>query len=108
MSDSTKTKHGELLSTQNNVEEIPNNGSSRRTGVEHVEGTPFKLVTVEEGSFLAIGTYRLHEPRETKEEALKYMDENKWDLILHMILILDETKKEIENQIFKTNKIQQL
>lgn len=98
MLDSTKTKHGELLATQNNVEEIPKDDYSEATGVVSIEGTPFKLVTVEEGSFLSLGTYRLHEPRETKEEALAYMEDNKWDLILHMILILEETRKKIQNQ----------
>lgn len=67
--------------------------------VKRIEGTPFDIVRREEGYFLTMGSYRLTNPMETEEEIYKYMDGEKWNLIMQMIVIVHKKSKEISEII---------
>jgi len=54
---------------------------------EEVEGTPFTIVTTENGSFGILGEFRITEvkPIEVLREDLKYVD---WNRIVQVVMIL--------------------
>lgn len=53
---------------------------------EKIEGTPFTLITVlDEGAMITMGDFLIIEKQETKEQALKKLETNKWDVVLRII-----------------------
>lgn len=66
-----------------------------------IENTPFIMVHTNNKWFITLAQYKLTEPQETEEEALKEIEENKWNNILTIIAIIIDKDKEItaRNQI---------
>jgi hypothetical protein len=60
-----------------------------------IENTPFVMVTLEQGSFVALGNYRVSEVYETKEEAENYIKTITWDNLFNVIISLFEHLKNI-------------
>lgn len=99
-------KKEEQLSMQNNLNsaEENHNSNSSKTIIEReqVNGSPFWLIRIDRGWFLAMGEQRLTEVMETKNEIYLWMDSNRWQLIFNMIaticeIILD--RQELEAKI---------
>lgn len=61
-----------------------------------LENSPFTIITTEEGSFGAMGKYRITEPG-LKEDIEKELNEITWNRIVQVMLILLETKPKLEN-----------
>jgi len=55
---------------------------------DKLEGTPFTIITIEDGSFGTLGEYRVTEKMKTKKEVEKYLKEPKWDTIATIVSIL--------------------
>ena len=63
---------------------------------EEIEKTPFLLVTHENGSFIALGNYRISENYETKAEALNNINTNNWDHLFNLMVSLVQHLKNID------------
>ena len=49
--------------------------------MKDIPNTPFKLVTLEQGHFIAYGNNRLSDIVETEKDAMKIIEEKSWDFI---------------------------
>lgn len=85
-------QHSEQLKLQTNAQEQENNNPySKIVEKEHVEGTPFDIVNVQEkGWFLAMGQHRLTEPITNKNALLQSIDNLPWDILMNMVMIAAE------------------
>jgi|NOAtaT_7_FD_contig_101_1041401_length_3353_multi_3_in_0_out_0_2 hypothetical protein len=63
---------------------------------EEIEKTPFLLVTHEDGSFIALGNYRISENYETKAEALNYINTINWDNLFNVMVSLVQYLKTVD------------
>lgn len=93
MQQSTQYKQEDILNSQNSTEETHNQNSTLNER-EKIEDTPFWVVKQEEKWFITLGEYRVSQIKESKDEALKTLEENKWDLVIHMVIIISEKLKE--------------
>lgn len=91
MSDTTKTKQGDTLRTQNNVEETPKSNSLIER--EEIPNTPFKLIHLQDKWFMVLGDHRLSQLYDTKEEVLDYFKTHMWETIIHIVIIIADEKK---------------
>lgn len=91
-------KTAENLNTQLNVEESHSLNSTELVKMNDIENTPFKLVTVERGSFIAYGNNRLSSLMPTKEEALKIVEEKNWDFLGSFIISVITSFNNYQNQ----------
>lgn len=92
MSNSTGTKHRELLNTQLNAEETHNKNSSELIFREAIEHTPFYLVGTEEnGYFITMGRFKLTENQPTKEKAINQLTIEQWNIVMRMSAIIHES-----------------
>jgi len=64
---------------------------------EPVIGTPFELVTTDEGTFVALGHYRLSESM-TEDEACRLIVEKDWNFLLSVINVFVNQLKLKENE----------
>lgn len=93
---STPTKPKENESTYLNTGEIAKENSPL-INREKIEGTPFWLIGIlEQGWFIVMGDQRLTEPVETKEQALKLLQTEHWQIMMNMVVTLIETGKKID------------
>lgn len=91
-----QTKHREQLSTQESVE---NSHSYDSTLVDRnkIDGTPFTIISflregeTEKKHFLTFGKYRISPDKNTKEELEDYIEQNKWNIITNLIILISET-----------------
>lgn len=92
------TRRKDSSSTPANAEETrkPN------LNYEKVDGTPFTLVKDNEMYYLAMGNYKVTEPTKHKEDTLKKIEDEKWLLIMHIAIIVQEKTKELERLQQKT------
>lgn len=72
------------LETENNK-----NSSEKLIQREPVEGTPFQIITIEQGTFIAIGNRRITEYT-TKEECQQKIECQSWDLLGATIVAMFE------------------
>lgn len=79
----------QLLKEQMNVEET-NEQSGKLIDYIKIEGTPFTMVIKEEKYFITLGNYMMTEPQESYADALNQLEENKWNIILNMSIIINE------------------
>lgn len=69
-------------------------GSEQKIEREQIENTPIYVIGNEEqGYCLTISNYRITTTKETKEEAIKTLETNKWDIICNIIIILQEIRE---------------
>lgn len=89
MSKQITSNQGDILNTQNNVEETPKQNSplSER---EPIDKTPFWLITNQTGSFITFGEYRVSQILPSKAEALDELRNNDWNIIMHMVAVIVE------------------
>lgn len=95
MRSSTSTKQGDILNTQNNVDETPKQECLIKN--EAIEGTPFRIIGQEEIWFLTMGNHKVTENANTEEEALMKLVHEHWLITMRMIAriveIITEEKK---------------
>lgn len=53
--------------------------------VDNITGTPFTTVTTDDGTFVAMGKYRLTDVYEHKEDAILQASTNNWEFILSVM-----------------------
>lgn len=100
-----KLQNTELLNTQTSAEQQDSNQSSQLIERETLDGTPFEIVTTEEGTFVALGSYRLTEFM-SKEDAKEKIQKKHWDLIISVNLALGHAQKKfIENLANQNNNL---
>lgn len=87
----------ELLNTQMNAEEVDSSDSSKLVEIENIHGTPFKMVTTEEGSFAAYGNNRITEYMD-KVELLQKIDEKDWNLLGTFVISVINSFNNYKNQ----------
>lgn len=61
--------------------------SSELVEKEEIKGTPFTIIGMDKKYFLTLGDYRFTEAMTSKEEVIKYMETNMWDLVLQTIIV---------------------
>lgn len=92
--ENTKSKESQM-----NVEQTDNSNSSELIQKEELTGTPFTVVTTEEGSFGVMGKYRITEIGE-KQAIIDELSYIEWDRIIQVCMLLIEeitgTKYEID------------
>ncbi|AXH74225.1 MAG: hypothetical protein [Microviridae sp.] len=91
----SKLKDTNIYAKENQHRE---NSSELVQGLEHIEDSPFMLVTTIEGSFLALGEHRVTELMD-KEDAKKMVTEKSWALIGALFTVM-QTK--LNNQLKQT------
>lgn len=93
------SKHADILNTQLNAEETPNETSSRELRhYEKIQGTPFTLVRDGINWLIVMGNHRVTDNCDTREIALNKLKQDRWDIILTMILIVQNTTKEQQQE----------
>lgn len=97
MSNSTNSKHQELLNTQTLSEETHKENSTL-TEREKIENTPFYLIKQNDLWFIAMGNNMITEPVESKTIALDKLKTEKWDIIFHMCAIISDKMREYKEQ----------
>lgn len=60
-----------------------------------IEDSPFVVVTSEEGSFVAMGKYRLSEIFEHEETAINEANQITWNRIIQVMMILKQHEDEM-------------
>jgi hypothetical protein len=100
MSTKKSTKSDELLTSAD--VELQDNPSYPLVDVEKIEGTPFHVVSDENGHIVAIGKYRLSEILENKEDAIELIDSKNWNLIMNLIALITNFEINEKNKITET------
>ncbi len=80
--------------------------SSKSTSLierESIPGTPFELITLQEGSMIVWGKFKISKMVDTKEECLELLRTELWNIIAVYVYSLVDKKAEIE--LHKRNKI---
>lgn len=62
-----------------------NQSNSQLISKTEIEGTPFEIISTEEGHFLAIGRYRLTETTLNKNNIIEQLENKTWDIIINLI-----------------------
>lgn len=63
---------------------------------QQIEGTPFWIMgNKTDGYYMVMGHYRITNVMNTMEEVTEYLNTNKWDVILSMIISVNHTDKEL-------------
>lgn len=65
---------------------------------EQIEGTPFTLIHQENKWFLVMGDYRVTEPTLHKQDTLDKLDSEKWMLITHISVRVNEIMNNNNNK----------
>lgn len=89
-------KQSELLKSQTNADQADNSNSTSEPLIirEKIKGTPFWIIGDQDGWGIVLSNYRLTRIHQTKEAALKELEDEKWNLIMRMASIIFE--KQIE------------
>ena len=96
-----KQENTELLNIQTSAEKADSKNYSELISREKFL-EPFELVTTEEGTFVALGSYRLTEFM-SKEEAGEKILTKSWDLIISLNLALADVQKKFINDLANNN-----
>ena len=96
-----KQENTELLNIQTSAEKADSKNYSELISREKFLD-PFELVTTEEGTFVALGSYRLTEFM-SKEEAQEKILTKSWDLIISLNLALADAQKKFINDLANNN-----
>jgi len=97
-----KLQNTELLNTQTSAEVQDSKQSSQLIEREKFDDNPFELVTTEEGTFIALGSYRLTEFMNIEEAKEKILNKP-WDLIISVNLALGHAQKKFINDLANNN-----
>lgn len=80
-----KSSHTDADSTDNSQSSLINQ--------EPIENTPFTLITTDEGSFCAMGLYRITEIYPSKDEAISKATSLTWNNLITVMMIIAEKMK---------------
>lgn len=84
-----------------------NESSGDEQLMRQIENTPFVVVRMEADAkrFICVGKYRLTEPRfESHEQAVSYLDANKWEIILQLVALFSDMKERKAEEAAKVEK----
>lgn len=87
-----ETKILDIASTHTDAD-LTDNSPSNLINQEPVENTPFTLITTEEGSFCAMGLYRITEVYNRKDHAILAATSLTWNNIVTVMMIISEKMK---------------
>lgn len=87
-----ETKILDIASTPTDANSMDNSQSSL-INQEPIENTPFTLITTDEGSFCAMGLYRITEIYPTKNEAISKATSITWNNLVTVMMIIAEKMK---------------
>jgi hypothetical protein len=87
-----ETKILDIASTHTDADLMDNSRSSL-INQEPVENTPFTLITTDEGSFCAMGLYRITEIYPSKDEAISKATSLTWNNLVTVMMIIAEKMK---------------
>jgi hypothetical protein len=87
-----ETKILDIASTHTDADLMDNSPSSL-INQEPVENTPFTLITTNEGSFCAMGLYRITEIYPSKDEAISKATSLTWNNLVTVMMIIAEKMK---------------
>lgn len=91
-------KQAEILKMQTGTAETEQQ-NEELIHVEQIPNTPFSTVTVEEGTFIAIGRYRLTDYFETELDAVNFVHQtNNWYLMMSLMHTIILTQNQINQQ----------
>lgn len=77
-----------------NEQEIQNTELIHR---EPIDGTPFQVITIEEGSFIALGRFRVSDIQ-SEENCYKMIEGKDWNLILATVSVILSSLKPLTNE----------
>lgn len=88
------TSQQEQLNTQKNVEEQHNSSSSNHLWErEQIHGSPYWINgNIEQGYMITFGKWQLTDKVPSKLDAILYLENNKYDIILKTILCVIDMK----------------
>lgn len=101
-----KQTQSQLLSTQMNVEDTTNS-NSMIVSREQWENSPLTICSIEEEKkwFIALGTKRLTEYFDQKEEVEIVLNAKPWDLLIQiMVAVTEDTLTYIQREAFEKAK----
>lgn len=96
---SENTKQQGSSTSQNSTEttsnySLPSQGTEKfdRGNIEKIEDTVFGIANNEKGWFLVMGNNIITTPKDTRKECLQQLEDDKWNIIMKMIiLVVDKT-----------------
>jgi hypothetical protein len=91
----------ELLNSLTNADENQNkeNSSEQLVEREPIEGTPFYMMgNNEKGYSVVMANYKLSPVQPTKEDVLRYMNDNLWNFTINVIHVCMELKDYVNQQ----------
>lgn len=97
------TKQQELLQSQMNVdtENKSQSNSNKLIERELLDGSPFWLIKTEDQYHIVFGKHKINfEPLKTKQEAIKYIQENHWNITCQICIIManNQIEENTKNQ----------
>ncbi len=88
-----QTKQSEQENLQNSTE----TNSKQSCNFDQIENTIFTIVNdPEKGYFLAIGANRITEYFKTSTKAINQLNEDMWNIIMKMVIIVTETAYKVD------------
>lgn len=87
-----ETKILDIASSHTDADSMDSSQSSLMSQ-EPIPNTPFTLITIDEGSFCAMGLYRITEVYRTKDEAISKATSFTWDNLVTVMMIIAEKMK---------------
>jgi hypothetical protein len=95
------TETQEVFDIQTNAEKTNTNKQNSSKPIEYkkIKDTPFTIVITEEKHHtILIGKYRLNnQPLLSEEECEQYIEKEKWNIILTMAIMVNETAQQLTN-----------
>lgn len=76
-------------------EDQPKEHSGKIIEREQIPDSPFTLITIDEGSFIAMSKYRITDYYKTKEEALEQVNVANWDFLVTTMITVMRLEKVI-------------
>lgn len=64
---------------------------------EHVDNTPFIIITTESGAFIALGENRISDLEEDKQKLIDSINKIDWKILINTILVIIEKQEQIKN-----------
>lgn len=91
--------NSDLLQSQTNAQEQENSSPSVTKIIERdpIEDTPFVIVTIEQGSFIALGNRRITEYM-PKDECKRLIKDRNWELITNLSVTVYERMAELNKR----------
>lgn len=90
MSQSTNNNQEDLLNIKSSSDNT-HSSDSHLIKYTAIENTPFKLIKQNEEYFIVMGSHRLTEPTQTKNEQYIKLEKEKWKILTNVIIIITET-----------------